>query len=170
MQIKDLLPWARREPASAVGQAKTAEEHPMAELQRQMNAVFENFWGGFDRPFGSIDLPLGDGVPRSDVVETRDGVEVSVELPGMEQEDVEVSLTGDSLTIKGEKKIEKQEEKRGYYVSERSYGSIYRTIPLPPGVDADKAEATFKNGVLTVRLPQTAEAREKVKRVEVKSA
>lgn len=88
----------------------------------------------------------------------------------MEQGDVEVSLAGDSLTIKGEKKIEKQEEKRGYYVSERSYGSVYRSIPLPPGVDTDKAEATFRNGVLTVRLPQTAEAKEKVGRVEVKSA
>ena len=170
MQIKDLLPWARREPAGAVGRARAPDEHPMAEMQRQMNAVFENFWRGIDRPSGSMDLPLGDGVPRSDVVETEGGVEVSVELPGMEQRDVEVSLTGDSLTIKGEKRIETQEEKRGYYVSERSYGSVYRTIPLPPGVDADKAEATFKNGVLTVRLPQTAEAKEKVKRVEVKSA
>ena len=142
----------------------------MAEIQRQMNALFENFWRDADRPFARLGLPIGEGMPRADVVETDDGVEISVELPGMEQKDVEVSLTGDSLTIKGEKKIEKQEEKRGYYVSERSYGSVYRSIPLPPGVDADKAEATFRNGVLTVRLPQTAEAKEKVKRVEVKSA
>lgn len=166
MQIKDLLPWARREPA---GDVSAAAEHPLAELQRQMNATFETFWRGANRPFGGIDLP-GEGLPRSDVVETDDGVEISIELPGMEQGDVEVSLAGDSLTIKGEKKIEKQEEKRGYYVSERSYGSVYRSIPLPPGVDADKAEATFRNGVLTVKLPQTADAKAKVKRVEVKSA
>ncbi|HUF55285.1 MAG TPA: Hsp20/alpha crystallin family protein [Thermohalobaculum sp.] len=168
MQIKDLLPWARRETA---GDVKATAEQPLAELQRQMNAAFESFWRGAERPFGGLDLPVGgEGVPRSDVVETADGIEISVELPGMEQGDVEVSLAGDSLTIKGEKKIEKQEEKRGYYVSERSYGSVYRTIPLPPGVDTDKAEATFRNGVLTVKLPQTAEAKEKVKRVEVKSA
>ncbi len=165
MQMKDLLPWARREPA---GQVRAGAD-PVADLQRQMNSLFENFWRGAERPFGSLD-PAGDGVPRSDVVETDDGIEISVELPGMDQQDVEVSIAGDSLTIKGEKKIEKQEEKRGYYVSERSYGSVYRTIPLPPGVEADKAEATFRNGVLTVRLPQTAEAKENVKRVEVKSA
>ena len=167
MQMKDLLPWARRQPG---GQVRTDDEHPMADLQRQMNALFENFWRGADRPFAGLDLPLGEGMPRTDVVETDNGVEISIELPGMEQKDVEVSLTGDSLTIRGEKKIEKQEDKKGYYVSERSYGSVYRSIPLPPGVDADKADATFKNGVLTVRLPQTAEAKEKVKRVEVKSA
>ena len=167
MQMKDILPWARRQQGA---QAKPADEHPMADLQRQMNAAFESFWRGMDRPFGALGPVAGETVPSSDVVETDDGVEVSIELPGMEQDDVEVSLTGDSLTIKGEKKIEKQEQKRGYYVSERSYGSVYRSIPLPPGVDADKAEATFRNGVLTVRLPQTAEAKEKVKRVEVKSA
>ncbi len=167
MQMKDFLPWARRETA---GQVRPTDEHPLADLQRQMNTVFENFWRGMERPFGSVDLPAAESMPRSDVVETDDGVEISVELPGMEQGDVEVSLSGDSLTIRGEKKIEKQEQKKGYYVSERSYGAVYRTIPLPPGVDADKAEATFRNGVLTVRLPQTAEAKEKVKRVEVKSA
>ena len=168
MQMKDLLPGARGERGG--GQPGSSEEHPMAELQRQMNSVFENFLRGVDHPFAGLDLPAGEGMPRSDVVETDDGVEVSIELPGMEQKDVEVSLTGDSLTIRGEKKIEKQEDKKGYYVSERSYGSVYRSIPLPPGVDPNKAEATFKNGVLTVRLPQTAEAKEKVKRVEVKSA
>ncbi len=168
MQMKDLLPWARREPGA--GEIRPVEQHPMADLQRQMNALFENFWRGMDRPFANLDLPSGEGAPRTDVVETDDGVEISVELPGMEQKDIEVSLTGDSLTIKGEKKIEKQEEKKGYYVSERSYGSVYRSIPLPPGVDAGKADATFKNGVLKVRLPQTAEAKEKVKRVEVKPA
>ena len=167
MQMKDFLPWARRDSG---GQVRSTDEHPLADLQRQMNTVFENFWRGMERPFGSVDLPSGEGAPRSDVVETDDGVEISLELPGMEQKDVEVTLTGDSLTVRGEKKIEKQEKKKGYYMSERSYGSIYRTIPLPPGVDADKADATFRNGVLTVRLPQTAEAKEKVKRVEVKSA
>ena len=168
MQIKDLLPWARR--GHGAGEVEQVEQHPMMDLQRQMNALFENFWRGIDRPFADLDLPAGEGTLRADVVETDGGVEITVELPGMEQKDVEVALTGDSLTIKGEKKIEKQEEKKGYYMSERSYGSVYRSIPLPPGVDADKADASFKNGVLTVRLPQTAEAKEKVKRVEVKSA
>ena len=77
---------------------------------------------------------------NSDVVETKDHVEVSIELPGMEMNDIEVSVSDDMLTVKGEKKVERQEEKKGYYLSERSYGSIYRTIPLPPGVDGDVME------------------------------
>jgi HSP20 family protein len=84
--------------------------------------------------------------------------------------DIEVSVTDDMLTVKGEKKVERQEEKKGYYLSERSYGAIYRTIPLPPGVDGEKAEASFKNGVLKIRLPQTPEAQARVKRIEVKNA
>jgi HSP20 family protein len=149
--------------------AKSQTEHPLAELQRQMNQVFESFWGKADRPFAGFDWPFGESTPRSDVVETADGIEVTIELPGMEQKDVEVSLSGDTLTVKGEKKIEKQEEKKGYYVSERSYGSVYRTIPLPAGIESDKADASFRNGVLTVKIPHSAEAKAKVKRIEVKA-
>ena len=103
-------------------------------------------------------------------METDGGIEVTVELPGMEQKDVEVSLAGDALTIKGEKKVERKEEKKGYYVSERSYGSVFRTIPLPPGLDADKVDASFRNGVLTVKIPHSPEAKARMKRIEVKSA
>lgn len=167
MQIKDLIPWARKGDAP---EPKEGDANPIASLQREMNQVFDGFWRRFEQPFGGLDMPWAGAVARSDVVETKDGVEVSVELPGMEQKDVEVSLAGDSLTIKGEKKIEKKEEKKGYYVSERSYGSVYRTIPLPPGLDTSKAEASFKNGVLTVRVPQSAEAKAKVKKIDVKAA
>lgn len=163
MQIKDLIPWARKDHAP---EPKTDDQNPLATLQREMNRVFESFWNRF----GDLDWPWGGGDAKSDVVETKDAVEVSVELPGMEMKDIEVSVTDDMLTVKGEKKVERQEEKKGYYLSERSYGAIYRTIPLPPGVDGEKAEASFKNGVLTIRLPQTPEAQAKVKRIEVKGA
>ena len=165
MQIKDLLPWARKDDA---GEVKGAEPNPLATLQRDMNRAFESFWSQASRPFGGL-AGFGEGAPRSDVVETDAGVEVSVELPGLEEKDVEVTLTDEALTIRGEKKIERREEKKGYYVSERSYGSVYRSIPLPAGVDSDKAEATFRNGVLTVRLPQSPEAKAKVKKIAVKS-
>ena len=92
------------------------------------------------------------------MVQPDSGIEVTVELPGLDEKDIEVSITEEALTVKGEKKI----EKKGYYVSERSYGSVYRSIPLPAGVDADKAEANFKNGVLIVSLPQRPEARARV--------
>ena len=166
MQIKDLLPWARKdEPAEVKG----AEQNPIALLQRDMNRAFESFWNQASRSFGGL-TGFGDGVPRSDVVETDTGIEVSIELPGLDEKEVEVTLTDEALTIRGEKKIERREEKRGYYVSERSYGAIYRSIPLPAGVDSEKAEATFKNAVLTVRLPQSPEAKAKVKKIAVKSA
>jgi HSP20 family protein len=162
MQIKDLIPWARKDETPG---GKTGEDNPIAALQRDMNRLFEGFW---DRA-GTLDWPWS-GAAKSDVVETDGAVEVSIELPGMEMKDIEVSVTDDALTIKGEKKVERQEEKKGYYLSERSYGAVYRTIPLPPGVDGDKAEASFRNGVLTVRLPQTPEARAKAKRIEVQGA
>ncbi len=163
MQIKDLIPWARKDHAPEPGKG---EENPIAALQRDMNKVFDNFL----HRFGSLDWPWGSGEAKSDVVETDNAIEVSIELPGMEMKDIDITVSDDLLTVKGEKKIERQEEKKGYYISERSYGAIYRTIPLPPGVDGEKAEATFKNGVLTIRLPQTPEAQAKVKHIEVKSA
>jgi HSP20 family protein len=165
MQIKDLLPWASREGGESKG-----EESPLVALQRDMNRAFESFWNRADRPFGGLATVFGEGAPRSDVVETDNGVEVTIELPGLEEKDVEVTLSDDALTVKGEKKIERKEEKKGYYMSERSYGSVFRSIPLPPGVDADKAEATFRNGVLTVRLPQSNEAKAKVRKVELKTS
>jgi HSP20 family protein len=163
MQIKDLLPWARKDSLEPKG----AEDNPIVALQREMNRAFEGFWNRPGSPFGGL-AGLGEGAPRSDVVETDDGVEVTVELPGLDEKDIEVSLSDDALSIKGEKKIERKEEKKGYYLSERSYGSVFRSIPLPPGVDSDKADATFRNGVLTVKLPQRPEAKANVKKVEVK--
>jgi HSP20 family protein len=162
MQIKDLIPWARKD---AAPDAKSGSDNPIATLQREMNQVFESFWNRV----GNFDWPWGSGMARSDMVETDGAIEVSIELPGMEMKDIEVTVNDDMLTVRGEKRIERQEEKKGYYLSERSYGAIYRTIPLPPGVDGEKAEASFKNGVLTIKLPQTPEAKAKVKHIEVKS-
>ncbi|MFN4127553.1 Hsp20/alpha crystallin family protein [Pannonibacter indicus] len=162
MQIKDLIPWARKDNAP---ESRSDDDNPIATLQKEMNRVFESFWNRM----GHLEWPWGSGEAKSDMVETGDAVEISIELPGMEMKDVEVTVSDDMLTVKGEKRIERQEEKKGYYLSERSYGAIYRTIPLPPGVDGEKAQASFKNGVLTIRLPQTPEAKAKVKRIEVKN-
>lgn len=167
MQIKELIPWARK---GQEREAKGGDLSPIAALQRDMNQVFENFWSRFGQGLGSLDWPWGGGDVKSDVVETDTAIEVSIELPGMEMKDIEVSVSDDMLTIKGEKKIDRQEDKKGYYLSERSYGAVYRAIPLPPGTDGTKAEASFKNGVLTIKLPQTPEAQAKVKRIEVKGA
>jgi HSP20 family protein len=162
VQIKDLIPWARKGDAP---DQKQADDNPIVSLQRDMNRVFEGFWNRF----GQMDWPWGRDA-RADVVETDGAVEVSIELPGMDMGDIDVTVANDVLTVKGEKRLERTEDKKGYYLSERSYGAVYRSIPLPPGVEGEKAEATFRNGVLTVRLPQTPEAKAKAKRIEVKSA
>jgi len=166
MKIKDLIPWARK---GDTPEGKQQEDHPISSLQREMNQVFENFWGRFTRNVGDLDWHSGQGEAKSDVVQVDDAVEISVELPGMNMKDIEVSVARDLLTIRGEKRIERQEEKKGYYLSERSYGAIYRAIPLPPGIDADRAEATFRNGVLTIRLPHTPDAQAQTKQIEIRT-
>jgi len=130
MQIKGLIPWARKDHEP---EPKGGDTNPIATLQRDMSHVFENFWNRV----GDIDWPWGGGEAKSDVVEMDNAIEVSIELPGMEMKDIEVAVSDDVLTIKGEKKIERQEEKKGYYLSERSYGAVYRTIPttdMSPGL------------------------------------
>ncbi len=146
-------------------------EHPYASFQREMNRLFDNFFSGFGL---SSWAPFERGVtqtftPKVDVSETEKEIRISAELPGMEEKDVDVSLTRDALTIKGEKKSETEDKGKDYYRVERSYGSFTRTIPLPVEVDADKVEATFKKGVLDITLPKTAKAIEETKKVPVKS-
>ncbi|WP_119458707.1 Hsp20/alpha crystallin family protein [Rhodospirillaceae bacterium SYSU D60014] len=166
MQIRDLIPWGDK----GTDLARREDDNPVLALQRDVNRIFENFWKRFDQPFGTLDRGWGMTGPHADVAETEDKVEVSVELPGLEEKDVDVAVTDDVLTIKGEKRAEREENKKGYYLSERSYGSFYRSIPLPPGVDTDKANAEFKKGVLTVTLPKTPEAQARVKKIEVKAS
>ncbi|HQP29278.1 MAG TPA: Hsp20/alpha crystallin family protein, partial [Syntrophales bacterium] len=96
-------------------------------------------------------------------------VVVKAELPGIDEKDLDVSLSEHALTIKGEKKEEKEDQGKGYYRMERSYGSFHREIPLPASIDAKKVEAAFKNGLLTVTLPKTEEARKADRKISVKS-
>lgn len=165
MPIRDLIPWGSNKGSEI---AKREEDNPLFSLQRDVNRIFEDFWKRFDQPFGASDR-WGAVGPRADISETDNALEVSVELPGLEQNDVDVSLTDTALIIKGEKKSERDENRTGYHLSERSYGSFYRTIPLPSGVDTDKVNAEFKNGVLTVTLPKTQEALSRVKKIAVKA-
>ncbi len=141
-------------------------EGPMAGLQRDINRMFDEVWSRWERPFGGGFSVAGG--PRTDVVETDEAVEITFELPGMDERDVEITLTQDVLTIRGEKKAGREEKWKNYYMSERSYGAFHRSIPLPSGVDSDRAEARFDRGVLVVHLPKTAEDMERVKRIEIK--
>jgi len=132
-----------------------------------MDKLVENFFGGFDfHPFGRRSVTF---MPQVDVADTDKEIKVSVELPGLDDKDVEVSLTRETLTIKGEKREEKEEKGKDYYRSERSFGSFTRTIPLPFEIDAEKAEASFKKGVLTVSLPKTKQVISETKKVAIKA-
>ncbi|MCC5888028.1 MAG: Hsp20/alpha crystallin family protein [Gammaproteobacteria bacterium] len=167
MRIKDLIPWAHREEEA---RPAASEQHPVVALQREMNRLFDGFFGRIHHPFASADGQDVAGWAVADVVETDDHVEVSVELPGLDEKDLDVTVAPDGLTIRGEKRVERQEEKKGFYLSERSYGSVFRSIPLPPGVDCDRAEARFGNGVLTVTLPKSAQAQVPGRKIAIKAA
>lgn len=142
------------------------EANPMAQMQDEMNRMIQNFmgtpqpWGWsmpsmFDENFrGFSDLAQGQFVPRVDVCATDDAVQVSAELPGMTADDIEINCESDRLRIRGEKSSEKTRNEDGMYHTERSFGSFERIVALPHPVNVDKAEAKFKDGVLTVEIPR----------------
>jgi HSP20 family protein len=105
--------------------------------------------------------------PSVDLYEEKDQVVVKAELPGITKDDIRVSISDDVLTIKGEKKKEEEDTGKDYYRSERVYGSFLRTLPLPAEVNPEKAQATFRNGVLEIRLPKSEEAKKKMINVKV---
>jgi HSP20 family protein len=107
--------------------------------------------------------------PAVDIVEKDTAYEVTVELPGMDESNIELKLSNGALTIRGEKKEEKEEKKKDYYLSERRFGSFERRFQVPQGVDTGKIEASFKKGVLTVTLPKTHEARAQEKKIAIKA-
>jgi HSP20 family protein len=167
MEIKDLIPWNRsRSRALARGQS----EDVFLQLQRDVNRLFDSFWRGFGPPsFGGFEEAGGRLQPRTDIAETDKEVEVKIELPGIDEKDVDVALSEGVLTIKGEKKSEREEKGGDFYLTERSFGAFQRSIQLPSGVDIDKVSAEFAKGVLTVRMPKLPEAQSTVKKIEVKT-
>lgn len=132
-------------------------------LQREVNRVF-------DQMFGGALAPAAGFAPSVEMKETAQGVSVTAELPGLEEKDIEISLDGDLLTLSGEKRAEKTEEKEGVHISERSYGSFRRTLRLPWSPDPTKVAATFEKGVLSVTLPRPAEAKPTANRIPIAGA
>jgi HSP20 family protein len=130
----------------------------------------ENMFDRLRRDFYSPDIfrDIEGFSPRVEVKETDKNILVSAEVPGMEDKDINVSLKDNSLVIEGEKRSERKKEDKGFYRSEFSYGSFYRSIPLQADVDADKVEATYKNGILKVTLNKLEESKQTTKRIEIK--
>jgi HSP20 family protein len=135
---------------------------PVLSLQRQIERLFDDFWrDGF--ALGSTALS-----PNMDVAETDKEIEIKAEMPGLEEKDIKVSLTDDVLTIRGEKRSEKDEANKEYRLTERSYGAFARTIALPFGVDPAAVKASLANGVLTISAPKPPA--KQAKTIEIKSA
>ncbi|KAB2942365.1 MAG: Hsp20/alpha crystallin family protein [Hyphomicrobium sp.] len=157
-------------------QAPMREWRPFENLRREIERAFEEFdWrnplrrSAFDLdPLWRRELTWAQS-PAVDVVEKDKTYEVTAELPGLDEKNIEVKVANGTLTIRGEKKEEKEEKRKDYYLSERRYGSFERRFQIPPGVDTGKIEASFNKGVLTVTLPKTAEAQATEKTIAVKA-
>ncbi|MBI4392132.1 MAG: Hsp20/alpha crystallin family protein [candidate division NC10 bacterium] len=127
----------------------------LTSLRKEMERLFDRFWES-DLPELA---PVGEWTPRLDLSETKETLVVRAEIPGLEAKDVQISLQDQVLTIKGEKKQEKEEKDEHHYRMERSYGVFARSLRLPVAVDREKVTAKFKNGVLTIALPKAPSAK-----------
>jgi len=143
---------------------------PFRALHREMNRMFDEAFRGFGLPEGEAAAGFAAGgvvAPRIDVSETDQELKVLAELPGVDQKDVEITLTDDVLTIRGEKRAEREDKQQNYHVMERSYGSFARSIRLPFQANPDQVQATFKDGVLAVTMPKPAEVQQKERRIQI---
>lgn len=161
-----LEPTGRREPGAP-------SEHPLTQFQRMMNLFNDAFtnWGlGWDMfPLDSTVGQLSSFNPRMDVEDDGKQLVVTVEVPGIQEKDVEVTLTDNLLTIKGEKHTQSEQKGRDFLRRERSYGSFRRSLRVGPEVDAGKVKASFKDGVLHVTLPKTPAAQKEARKIPIQS-
>ena len=132
-------------------------------IQNEIENLLHDFFGG----------PIHTGpaaaewLPAAEITETQDRVFVKAELPGLEEKDIDLSISGNILTVRGEKKHVKEDKDENHHIGDRYYGSFRRTFQLPADIDREHAEATFKNGVLTISFPKVEES--KTKKIEIKN-
>ena len=168
-----------RKPATDTTERESGR-HPVLALREEMERLFDDFFTGWSmgsirrRPFGANPWRRFQGMfestfPTADLVEDEAAYRITAELPGISDKDVEISLAGDVLTLKGEKKEEREEKGQNRYLTERRFGSFQRSFALPEDADPEKIDAEFKNGVLTVILPKRPDAQAKQRRIEVRS-
>ncbi|HET7848769.1 MAG TPA: Hsp20/alpha crystallin family protein [Pseudolabrys sp.] len=159
--------------------SREARRHPLSEwnpfetVRREIDRMFDDLWRF---PFVSspgVSPPASGmrtaGAPAVDVVEKPGEFQITAELPGIDEKNLEVKCADGVLTIKGEKSEEKEESKQDYYLSERRFGSFQRSFRIPESVDPEKIDASFKNGVLTLKLPKSPEAQKSERKIEIKA-
>ena len=142
--------------------ASPFQSRGFASLQREIDRLFDDFGRGWDR------FTAAPNFPKIDVTESDAEIEITAELPGLEEKDIEISVADNQLTVSGEKRVESERKDKNCTISERSYGAFSRTLALPPGVDPAAIKATVAKGVLKVNVPKPASA--KAAKIEVKSA
>lgn len=168
MNLGSLVPWRDKSPAPA---RRDEYLDPFVSFRREVDRMFDDFFNGFG---GRSVRGLGNGwqglTPTVDVTETEKDVVVTAELPGLDDKDFEVTLTGDLLTIKGEKRAEHEQRNGDGYYMERRFGTFSRSVQLPFEVKDEKVDARYDKGVLTIRVPKPADAQRTMRRIEVKAA
>jgi HSP20 family protein len=169
MTIKDLVPRFVR--GSGQVPVRRVEGDPLRSFQWEMNRLFDDFFKDFPlalRP-DAMGLTANGFSPRVDVSETDTEVKVSAELPGMDEKDITVEMDDAAITIRGEKKEEREEKGKNWYTKEQSYGSFHRVVPLPANVEGEKAQAKFKKGILTVTAPKREEEHARRKTIKIEA-
>jgi HSP20 family protein len=156
--------------------ARSAVSDPWQSFRSEMDRLFDRFgFPSFRRMFDvepswGYESSFGVAVPAVDVTEDEKAYRITAELPGLDQKDIDVSVTGDMLVLKGEKRQEREQKEKNRHLSERSYGAFQRNFSIPDGVDRDKIGAEFAKGVLTLTLPKTTEAQKQQKKIEIKAS
>ncbi|WP_168879186.1 Hsp20/alpha crystallin family protein [Rhizobium sp. P28RR-XV] len=168
---------ATKLPIKADEKTLTAQDQgwfPFENLRREVDRLFDDFTPtSWHRPFGRLSQAKSFSIitaPAVDVIEKENAYEITAELPGIDAKNVDVKLSNSTLSIKGEKEETKEEKEKEYFLSERRFGSFQRNFQLPEGIDAAKIEASFANGVLTIVLPKTAEARKGERKIAIKAS
>lgn len=177
---------AKKRKTKAPAKAETTQPevlHPLETIRQDLEGMFDRYlrnWPSFGEllqwpefePFRSLEIPERlkhwGAAPRVDVSETDKSYELTAEIPGMEEQDVEVTLTENMLTINGEKREESEQKEANYHMRERRYGSFRRTFTVPSDVDANKISAQFAKGVLTLSLPKAKKPRGKRRKIAIK--
>jgi len=157
MTLKSLIPVGRER-----GGVARLSSDPFTALQQEIDRLFEGFSRGF------AGFPSRELMPSMDISETEKEIEITTELPGLEEKDIQLNVSNNVLTIRGEKRNEREETKKDYHLVERSYGSFTRSVQLPDGASADGIKAEMSKGVLKVTVPKPAPAQSK--KIDIKAA
>lgn len=170
--------------AAKIQSAREGERVPvrggggLTSLRDEINRLFDRLPVGRRRadpwldawyrdPFAELEWATAGGLGKADLSETDEGYELQIDLPGLKKGDIEIDLSDGVLTVSGERSDEHEDKRKGYYLSERSYGSVRRSFRVPESVDANRIGAEFRDGVLTLKMPRTEEAQKSARRIEI---